>query len=313
MSGVRPRLVLWLSARAYARPVPAIRDATVRMPDGRQLAYTEWGLPQGRPVFCFHGTPGSRLLCPDEEATAAAGVRLILPDRPGIGRSDPLSGRTLAGWPKDVEALADALDTPEFGLVGISAGGAYAAACAALIPGRLRGVAFVACRALTEYNWMEQSGIQDGWSLEERAEFDLAQNDPAAAANLAAQHNADWVDRLEEHPETVQEWLEAEGDADSWFFQDSARKATFEASMRDWRRQGLDGVKWELIDVFLPWGFRLADISIPVTLWCGGQDPRVKTMDYQVNTLPHGSLVIWPESGHLGCFKHWTEILESVV
>ena len=89
--------------------MPALRDASVRMPDGRRLAYTEWGLPEGKPVMYFHGTPGCRMWCPDEDATSAAKVRLIMPDRPGIGRSDPLEPRTLADWPKDVVALADAL------------------------------------------------------------------------------------------------------------------------------------------------------------------------------------------------------------
>ena len=134
----------------HRQPLPALRDATVTMPDGRRLAYTEWGLPDGKPVLCFHGTPGSRLWCPDEEATSAARVRLIMPDRPGIGRSDPLEGRTLADWPKDVEALADALQISSFAVVGVSAGGPYAAACAALIPGRLSGVALVSSRPLAK-------------------------------------------------------------------------------------------------------------------------------------------------------------------
>jgi pimeloyl-ACP methyl ester carboxylesterase len=283
------------------------------MPDGRRLAYTEWGVPEGQPVLCFHGTPGSRLFCPDEEATSAARVRLIMPDRPGIGPSDPREGRTLADWPMDVVALADALEIPAFGVIGVSAGGPHAAACAALIPERLRGVALVACRALTEYNWPERPGVRDEWSPEDRAEFDLAQEDPAAAADLAAQHAADWVGQLDEHPEVVQTWLEAEGaDGDRWFFEDPSRKAMFEAAMRDWRRQGPNGIKWELIELFLPWGFRLADISIPVSIWCGGQDPRVKHMEFQASKIPNSSVTIWPDSGHLGMVKHWREILEAV-
>jgi len=282
------------------------------MPDGRRLAYTEWGLRDGKPVLCFHGTPGSRLFCPDEQATSTAGVRLIMPDRPGIGRSDPLAGRTLADWPKDVAALADALLLTAFGVVGVSAGGPYAAACAALIPGRLRGVALVSSRALTEYNWAERPGVEEAWSPDERAEFDLAQQDPAAAALLAAQHAADWVDQLDEHPEIIQKELEA-ADGDRWFFEDPSRTAMFEATMRDWRRQGLDAIQWELIDVFLPWGFRLAGIQIPVTIWCGSQDPRVRHIDFQVSTIPHSSVVIWPDTGHLGFVKHWNEILEAVV
>jgi len=291
--------------------VPALRDATVTLPDGRRLAYTEWGLPDGKPVLYFHGTPGGRLWCPDEEATSAAGVRLIMPDRPGIGRSDPLEGRTLADGPKDVEALADALDLSAFGAVGISAGGAYAAACAALIPERLRGVALVASRALSEYNWAERPDAREEWRPEERAEFDLAQDDPAAAADLTAQHAAGWVDRLDEHPDLFQKSLEA-AEGDRWFFEDPSRTAKFEAMMRDWGRQGRDAIKWELIDVFLPWGFRLADISIPVTIWCGSQDPRIKYMDFQARTIPRSSLVVWPDGGHLGFVKHWREVLDAV-
>lgn len=282
------------------------------MPDGRRLAYTEWGISDGKPVMYFHGTPGSRLWCPNQEATSAAGVRLIIPDRPGIGRSDPLQGRTLADWPRDVEALADALEMSSYAVVGVSAGGPYAAACAALISGRLRGVALVSSRHLTEYNWAERPGAEEGWDPEERAEFDLAQKDPTAAARLAAQHSADWINNLKEHPELIHRELEA-AEGDRWFFEDASRTATFDAAIRDWQRQGLDAIKWELIDVFLPWGFRLADIPIPVAIMCGSQDPRVKHMDFQVSTIPQSSLVIWPDSGHLAAVKHWDEILAAVV
>ncbi len=297
---------------AYTGAVPALRDATVTLPDGRRLAYTEWGVPDGKPVLSFHGTPSTRLWCPDEGATTTAGVRLIMPDRPGIGRSDPLEGRTLADWPKDVEALADALQIPSFAVVGVSDGGSYAAACAALIPERLTGVALLASRAVTEYNWGERPGIERAWSPQDRAEFDLAHQDPAGAADLATRHAAGWVHELQAHPEIIQRDLEA-AEGDRWFFEDPLRTAAFEAAIRDWGRQGLDALKWGLIDVFLPWGFRLCDISIPVTIWCGSQDPRVGTMDFQANTIPHSSLVTWPDSGHLGFVKHWREILEAVV
>ena len=236
-----------------------------------------------------------------------------MPDRPGIGRSDPLEAKSLADWPKDVVDLADALELLDFGVVGISAGGPYAAACGALMPRRLRGVAIVASRALTEYDWAERPGVQEEWGADERAEFELTLKNPAAGANLAAQHAAELVDQVGEHPEAVQGWLESETEADRWFFEDSARKATFEVAMREWRRQGLDAMKWEFIDLYLPWGFRLAEISIPVTIFCGGQDPRVRHMQFQVDTIPNSSLVIWPDSGHLGMAKHWTEILEAVV
>jgi predicted alpha/beta-fold hydrolase len=67
--------------------------------------------------------------------------------------------------------------------------------------------------------------------------------------------------------------------------------------------------------VFQPWGFRLRDISIPVSIWHGSQDPWVKQedIDFQMSTIPKCSLVIWPDIGHLGFVKHLTYILEAVV
>lgn len=34
---------------------------SIALPDGRQLAYQFYGLPEGKPVYIFHGFPGSRI------------------------------------------------------------------------------------------------------------------------------------------------------------------------------------------------------------------------------------------------------------
>ena len=85
-------------ARATATPRA---DRTIHLQDGRQLAYAGGDLA-GRPVVLLHGTPGSRLICLDEDATEAARVRLLTMDRPGYGLSDPRAGRTVMGWVDDL-------------------------------------------------------------------------------------------------------------------------------------------------------------------------------------------------------------------
>jgi len=62
---------------------------TIQLSDGRTLAYLETGNPKGRPVFYFHGGPGSRLegLFYDE-LNQQLGIRMIALDRPGYGLSD---------------------------------------------------------------------------------------------------------------------------------------------------------------------------------------------------------------------------------
>ena len=63
-------------------------DDLIALPDGRSLAYAEFGDPDGRPVLFFHGTPGYRLNPWTTDAELRSlGVRLIALDRPGVGRS----------------------------------------------------------------------------------------------------------------------------------------------------------------------------------------------------------------------------------
>lgn len=115
---------------------------TVRLPDGRQLGYGEVGDPDGDPVVAFHGVPSGRLGAAVLAATAREqGIRLLAPERPGVGASDPDPARTLSDWPVDVTGLLDALDVDAAPVVGISGGGPYALACGAVAPGRFPRVA----------------------------------------------------------------------------------------------------------------------------------------------------------------------------
>jgi pimeloyl-ACP methyl ester carboxylesterase len=120
-------------------------DDRVTLPDGRILAYAEFGDPDGRPVLFFHATPGYRRNPWASDAQLrAAGVRLVAPDRPGVGASTPQPGRRLLHWPDDVHHLADHLGLDRFAVVGFSNGGPHAAAVAYRLAGRVSATALVA-------------------------------------------------------------------------------------------------------------------------------------------------------------------------
>jgi pimeloyl-ACP methyl ester carboxylesterase len=288
-----------------------LRDDAIRLRDGRRLAYAEWGDPQGTTVFYFHGTPFSRLWCPDETVTASSGVRLLTIDRPGIGGSDVLPRRTFSDWPSDVIELAGVLEIDNFGVVGWSAGGPYAAACAAGIPARLTGVAIGASRHLSQFNFAENPAAYEELEPEDRQLFELARQDPDAAAGAAAEANGEWVRALWERPETFFDRFKVpESDR---YDEDPEGRRSFLEAVRESVRQGPEAFAWELIDGFLPWGFRLADIAIEVHVFHGEQDTRVERrhIDLLVGALPNARLTVWPDSGH-GPTRHWGEVLEAV-
>ncbi|MFF0148154.1 alpha/beta fold hydrolase [Amycolatopsis sulphurea] len=103
-----------------------------RLADGREVAWGEFGDPTSPVVFWLHGLGNCRVSGKGMHALASdAGVRIIAPDRPGIGLSSPQPGRRILDYPADLTALADHFGLEQYQVLGISGGGPFALACAA--------------------------------------------------------------------------------------------------------------------------------------------------------------------------------------
>jgi pimeloyl-ACP methyl ester carboxylesterase len=102
---------------------------TLGLRSGRRLEVQEYGDPAGHPAIFFHGLIGSHHQASyiDEQAKQA-GLRLIAPNRPGVGGSDFARRKTPLEAVPDVEDLAAALNLSEFSVIGISGGTPYALA-----------------------------------------------------------------------------------------------------------------------------------------------------------------------------------------
>lgn len=287
--------------KASARPGA---DATITLADGRILAYCEWGDPSGSPVLLVHGGPGSRLLCPDEDATAGAGVRLLTVDRPGYGGSDTRPDPTLLGWADDVQALADRLGLERFAVVGFSAGGGYALACAARMPERIGAVGLACC----EGPYDEVPGaLEEDLTPEERTLFERIRRDPVAARDAVADHVGWYRD-----PDTIWEWETPAVDVPILARPDVREALT--QMFREGARQGAAGLVGDWIAQSRPWGFALADLKLPVVIWHGELDHLVRPAHahYLSAVLPNSRLVLYPQDGHLLLLQHWGEILAAV-
>jgi len=136
-------------------------DGLLTLPGGRSVGVAQFGRPQGAPVIWCHGGLSSRIDAALADAAAArTGLRLIALDRPGIGRSSLRRNDDLLRWPAIVAECADQLGLEGFGVVGWSAGGPYALACAYMLPARVRAVATIAgMTAVTDRTRRRELGL----------------------------------------------------------------------------------------------------------------------------------------------------------
>jgi pimeloyl-ACP methyl ester carboxylesterase len=281
---------------------------SIRLRDSRRLAYAEYGAPRGKPVFFFHGIPGSRLYRPPDEITAKMGVRLICVDRPGYGLSDFQPGRRILDWPNDILELAGALGLERFAVAAHSAGAPYAYACAATFPDRVTvaGILSGAApadspRALRGMRGLNRAGYVFGrwipwplWRLAIWAFFHTGRDDPASVFERGKKSRP---------PSDQNLWYRSE-----------VREVCL-ASGAEGFRNGTLGHAWETRLLLRPWGFRLEDIQVPVYLWHGTEDHEtpISMARESARRLPDCRATICEGEGHSLLFAHWEEILRQLV
>lgn len=251
--------------------LPAAETKKITTPDGRELAYLEFGNPSSPLVIHNHGGPSSRLegrLFAD--AAVGAGLRLVSVDRPGFGQSTPQPGRSYEGWAHDLIAIADALGANQFGVTGWSEGGPWALAAAAYLdPDRLRHVSDIAGAAYGAF------GDDSAAKYLDKAD--------ALGGQLAIHHTMlfHWMYSLIEldavhftssYVKTVAKTLNAK---DAALLADPAIAEAFGAASAECFAQGADALVEDSELLFRKWAFDVTRIERPVHLWQGTEDHLV--------------------------------------
>lgn len=293
-------------------PSPRIDD-TIVLQDGRNLAYAEWGDPDGQPVFLLHGSPDSRLFCPDtygrvDRTSAECGARLITLDRPGYGKSSARPGLTLLGWVDDLIQLADVLRLERFALTAMSGGGPYGMACGVRIPERITRLGLVSTMApqdeiprLGEDDWPERAAV-----------LELVRRDPYLAVD-AVQRREAWAVETPEALADPANWPEI----DRWAAEDSEIARAFVDEHREAIRQGLTGATWDWIARNAPWGFSTRDVGTETFIWHGDHDEilPLNNFEFLASTIPGAQSRLWKDEGHLAILRgpHWGEVLTTLI
>jgi pimeloyl-ACP methyl ester carboxylesterase len=279
-----------------------MREASVVLPDGRTLAYTDLGASDGAVVVYFHGAPSSRLdLAYFEDDLTARGVRVISADRPGFGRSSPQPGRAREDWPTDVAALADHIGVDRFAVMGLSSGGPYAAACATLLPERVVAAAIV--EGETDFAW---AGAWDDYSEYEATLMRIGDE---------AQGTAWCEDRYGSDGAGFFEVMQDISPADQAAFGDEAFTAALMASVREAFRQGVGAYAQDVVLQGQPWAFDPHAIIAPVLVHHGGADTMtpVAHSQHTADLIPGARLTIWPAEGHISLITKVPDIAAELV
>lgn len=295
-----------------ALPPPAV-GRQIRLRDGRWLGYAEFGDPAGRPIFFFHGLPGSRLFRhPDDSIATALGVRLIVPDRPGVGLSSFKPKRTLLDWPSDVKELAEALGLDRFAIAGVSGGGPFTAACAYQLGPRLTAAGFVSSAGP-----MTAPDATAGMASRTRLSFQVASL--GCLPWWALYPSMVSVVRLaRQQPEKIwQRALESSPEPDRIILLRPEVKAIFLESLPETYRQGPRGHIDDALLIAREWGFPLQDISVPTFLWHGTADIHASPAmgQYLTETIPRCQATFIPGAGHLLMFRadFWHDMLTTLI
>ena len=259
---------------------PDSHNQSMTLQDGRILGFAECGTNNGRPIIYMHGSNGSRLEGSVLHAAAVRlGARIISPERPGIGLSSspPRSGHDLHTHATDVRDLANHLgiEAEGYGVLGVSAGGPHALACAAQIPpGELRAVS-VACGIGPPDLGMH------GMPVATRLMFYMLRYTPGLV-RLLLQLNACILER------TTDDQLCAHGslwsrlllwnvpEKDKIILEDKETLTLMLRSMRECFRHGVEGSMADLMLLARRWPFELDWIVNPNTqLWYATEDTSV--------------------------------------
>jgi pimeloyl-ACP methyl ester carboxylesterase len=285
------------------------RCETIRLSDGRRLAFTLTGPADGRPVIYCHGAIGTPVDATVDlrELTAALGILYIAPSRPGVGGSDPLPGRRVYDFADDIRELADRLALQRFAVTGVSAGGPYALAVAHRLRERVTRVGV--CSSLSPLCAPHRTP-----GLRRRMRMPLAAL--AHAPQLTCRVGDALLPLVARHPELVTRVIAMHAASGERARLDSAsERAAAAHSFLDACCGGVGGLVDDYLTYASGWGFEPSEIETEVQLWHGGADPLVP-VEHALQLaaeLPHCHVFVDPDEGHHFFRARLGMILEALI
>lgn len=241
----------------YNVPLVNPHRHTMTLPDGRQFCWFESGPKTGFPVVFCTGAGMSGSLGFGLDLLEQFNIRLIVPERAGLGESTYHSEKSLKSFAADVQTLLDEQSITHFSVIGFSQGAVFAMATAHYC--QPVSLSIVSGQDQFEYPATRAILSADVVNMQEQA-----LNSPEALS--------DWLLK-----NVTGEWLLAfilncSADIDQQLYNEEHFLEAYTVCIRRAFSQGNQGYVQDLLLSLQPWGFTPEGIQCPTSLWYGELD-----------------------------------------
>jgi pimeloyl-ACP methyl ester carboxylesterase len=278
----------------------------------RVLRIRDAGDVDGHPIMYFHGTPGSRLdLAFGEELVGRQSARIISFDRPGYGGSTE-SAFGLSSVARDALLIADSLGLGAFTTLGLSGGGPFALAAAAIGGDRVNGVGVASGAGPFE---LVPDALDQLSDIDKEAYSHLPANPRTAALGFASgfEELAQML-RNGDDEAVIAEFAPALSERDRVLLRDEAVGSKVIGSMREGLSKSVLGGGWDNVAWIGHWDFEISKVRCPVLLWYGEEDLMAPPSHgrWLKENLFNAILTIRPSEGHFGLIDHFSQVLDEL-
>ncbi len=233
------------------------RTAKLSLQNGRRLAWSEWGPETGQPVLFISGAGTAGSLGFGADCLDELNIRLIAPDRPGLGGSDPVLDKTLQSVADDFAEVIRHLRPGSIPVVAVSQGVPFALALSAGGP-------------------VSRLAVVSGQDELSRPEFFSNLPDQLQQMVRDARNNPDALIAMLEgfaDPDSFLEFIiSTSSELDQAVYSSEPFHSAFKSALERGFVQGPSGYALDTVAAMGPWTFNWDDITCPVDLWYGGKD-----------------------------------------
>jgi len=281
--------------------------STLSLYDGSELEYTEYGDPSGIPILYFHSIIHSRqTFNPFSDFIETHGLRIIAPERPGFGATSLPKRISHTAFANNIKQLTEHLGLEKFYVLGEGNGGAFALACAAILPDQVIRASVVACVPDKNFDHVREVHPFERQlhRIKQKASAKLLFTLGKVILKVLSKH--DYLLRLMSSYYCPSDWT---------IVQSSAYRQLYQESMRNTLDHNTKGFVEDYFARIHPWDFQTQNILSHIDIWHGDSDTytKIESAKAIADSIPNHTTYFLENHGYCIFFSHADRILEQLV